>query len=68
MPSTLERLITIGEISRRTGKDIHRVEYVIRARGIKPRGMAGNARVFDDDQVERIAAALRGIDERRDGR
>ena len=53
---------TIGEIARRLGKPAHRIEYVIRARGIAPCGWAGHARVFSEDAVQVIAAELRRID------
>ena len=58
---------TVGEIARRTGQPVHRVEYVIRTRNIKPRGLAGNARVFDDADVERIASELRRIEREKGG-
>jgi hypothetical protein len=53
---------TIGEIARRLGQLIHRVEYVIRARGIRPCGWAGNARVLPEHAVEVIARELKRID------
>jgi hypothetical protein len=52
---------TIGEIARRLAVPIHKVEYVIRARDIRPYGRAGNARVFAEDAIEAIAAELRHI-------
>ncbi len=52
---------TIGEIARRLGQPIHRIEYVIRARRIQPSGWAGNARVFSEDAVRVIAGELRRI-------
>jgi hypothetical protein len=52
---------TIGEIARRLGQPVHRVEYVIRARRIRPCGWAGNARVFPEDAVEVIASELQRI-------
>jgi hypothetical protein len=58
MPTSVPPLPTIGEIGRRLGVAVHRVEYHIRARGIKPCGWAGNARVFPEDVVESIASAL----------
>jgi len=54
-------MLTIGEIARRLGQPVHRIEYVIRARGIRPCGWAGNARVFPEDAVEVIAAELQRI-------
>ncbi len=56
------RLITVGEIARRTNSSIHRVEYVIRSRGIEPQGRAGNARIFSESDVELIASELHRID------
>lgn len=56
---------TIGEIARRLGVPSHRVEYVIRARGIRPCGWAGNVRVFSDADVERIGDELQHIQELR---
>ena len=53
---------TIGEIARRLGVSIHRIEYVIRARGIEPCGRAGNARVFDEATVDLISAELKQIE------
>jgi hypothetical protein len=59
---------TIGEIARRLGVASHRVEYVIRARGICPCGWAGNARVFSDEDADRIADELSRIQETRSTR
>ncbi len=56
---------TIGEIARRLGKPLHRVEYIIRSRDIRPAGLAGNARVFSDADVDRIARELRRMDAER---
>jgi hypothetical protein len=50
---------------RRLNEPIHRAEYAIRTREIEPVALAGNARIFDEDSIERIADALRGIDARR---
>jgi hypothetical protein len=66
MPATLARLITVGEIVRQTGEDRHRIEYILRTRDIRPRGMAGNARVFDEDAVNLITTELQRIDAARD--
>ena len=58
---------TVGEIARRLEQPLHRIEYVIRSREIQPAGLAGNARVFSDADVERIAHELRRIDALRGG-
>ena len=65
MPTTAPSIPTIGEIARRLGVTSHRVEYIIRARSIRPCGWAGNARVFSDEDVERIADELRRIENTR---
>ena len=62
MSQSVPTVPTVGEIARRIGKPVHRIEYVIRSRGIQPSGRAGNARVFTDADVERIASELRRID------
>lgn len=51
-------LPTVGVIAARLGISVHRVEYVIRARGIGPTGWAGNARVFSEADVLRIESEL----------
>jgi DNA-binding transcriptional MerR regulator len=58
---------TIGEIARRLGVPLHKVEYVIRARGIAPTGWAGNARVFTDADVARIGSELKRIAAEKEG-
>jgi DNA-binding transcriptional MerR regulator len=58
MSITIPAMPTIGEIARRLGVSPHRVEYLIRARGIQPCGWAGNARVFSEEAVQSIAFDL----------
>jgi DNA-binding transcriptional MerR regulator len=53
-----ENVPTVGEIARRLDVPIHKVEYLIRAREIQPKGWAGNARVFSETDVDRIAGEL----------
>jgi hypothetical protein len=62
MSVQMHPLPTVGEISRRLGVPFHRVEYVIRSRSLQPSGWAGNARVFTEADVTRIASELRRID------
>ncbi len=62
MPTSAPSMPTIGEIARRLGVPTHRVEYIIRARDIRPYGWAGNARVFDEATVNVIGAELNRID------
>jgi hypothetical protein len=58
---------TVGEIARRLAEPVHRIEYILRTRNIRPAGIAGNSRVYAEADVERIAAELQGIDARKDG-
>ncbi|NOT02119.1 MAG: MerR family transcriptional regulator [Phycisphaerales bacterium] len=58
---------TVGEIARRLGEPIHRIEYIIRARDIAPIVRAGNVRVFSDADVDRIASELHRIDTEKGG-
>ncbi len=57
---------TVGEIARRLNVPLHRVEYVIRSRGILPAAKAGNARLFTDEDVSVIRSELDRIDSSRD--
>ena len=67
MRASTPNVPTVGEIGRRLGVPIHKVEYLIRARHIRPSGWAGNARVFTEADVERIAQELRRIEADRVG-
>lgn len=58
-------LLTVGEIARRLGQPVHRIEYIILSRKIQPAGWAGHARVFEDSDLRRIAGELRRIAEDR---
>ena len=61
-------LLTVGEIARRLGVPLHRVEYVLRTRGqVRPLGRAGHARVYSESDVRFIASELRRIDEEKGG-
>ena len=61
-----EILLTTGEIARRLDERTHRVEYIIKSRGIRPAGRAGHLRVFTAQDLSRIAANLRRPDASRD--
>lgn len=62
MSESASILPTVGEIARKQGVPLHRVEYLIRARGMTPSGWAGNARVFSEADVALIAEELqRGV-------
>lgn len=57
---------TVGEIARRLGESLHRVEYVIRSRNIQPASRAGHVRIFAEADVAHIADELRQIDARQE--
>jgi hypothetical protein len=64
-PSTsTTTLPTVGEIARRLGESLHRIEYVIRSRNIQPASRAGHVRIFTESDVAHIADELRVIDAR----
>lgn len=67
MARTVPIVPTVGEIARRLGEPIHRIEYIITARKIEPSGRAGNLRVFNEADVDRIASELRRINAERGG-
>jgi hypothetical protein len=56
---------TPGHIAARLGESIHRIDYIIRTRGIRPAAYAGRLRLFDRDGVARIRHELNAIDARR---
>lgn len=57
---------TVGEIAKKYSQPVHRIEYVIRSRGIEPAYRAGNSRVFSDESVARIGSELKRIAEDRE--
>ena len=60
-------LPTVGEIAQRLGVSVHRVTYVIDSRRIQPVGWAGNAKVFSEADVQRIASELARIERDKGG-
>lgn len=65
MSAIVQAIPTIGEIARRLGVPIHCIDYVIRARRIRPSGRAGNVRVFSAEDVSRIAEEINRIRQQR---
>ncbi len=66
MSPTTTPVPTVGEIARRLGESLHRIEYVIRSRNIRPAGRAGHVRIFGEADVAHIADELRQIDARQE--
>ena len=67
MQTQVPKAPTVGEISRRLGEPLHRIEYIIRARTIQPASRAGHVRIFTEADVERIGSELRRIDAEKGG-
>ena len=63
--SVCEQLNTKGVIAAKLSVPYHKVDYVIKAKGIEPVGRAGVARVFSDEQVTLIASEIERIEQRR---
>lgn len=63
-PPTTKPVPTVGEIARRLGESLHRIEYVIRSRHIQPVSRAGHVRIFTESDVVLIGDELRLIDAR----
>lgn len=57
-----QSLLTVGEIARRLGTKVHRVEYVIKSRKVQPIGWAGHARVFSSASYTHIENELRRME------
>lgn len=63
-PVTLD---TPGRIAAKLGVPLHRVQYIIRSRGVEPSAYAGRLRLFNREAVARIRHELNAIDARRAG-
>lgn len=57
--SKTDEFVTIPAIAQRSGFPIHRVEYAVQSRGIKPVGKLGNARIFHERQIPQIVEAVK---------
>ncbi len=65
MNAQAPQLATTGRVALILNVPKHRIEYIIRTRGIKPRAVAGVARCFDDEAIARIRYEINLIDARR---
>ena len=61
------RVLTVGEIAARLGQPIHRIEYVIDSRGLRPTAWAGHARIFSESDLQFIEGVIRKMDADRGG-
>lgn len=62
VPEDEPRLWTAGRIAERLKVPVHRVQYVVRSRRIRPVARAARLRLFDADAINRIEAELSRID------
>ena len=58
------RALTVGEIAARLGQSVHRIEYVIDSRGLRPTAWAGHARIFSESDLQFIESVLHRMDDR----
>ena len=58
---------TAGWIAMELLVPIHRVQYIIRTRGIRPIAKAGNTGIYDREAVARIRHEINAIEARRAG-
>ena len=66
MSDKLRLVLTVGQIASRLDEPLHRIEYAIKSRNIKPVALAGHARIFEERVLERISPALLEMDARRE--
>jgi len=57
----------VGSLSKVYRVPVHRIEYIIRTRGIQPAGMAGNVRLFDEPAARRVGSELERIEQEKRG-
>ena len=67
MTAAIPVALTVGQIAQRIGCPLHRIEYVINTRKLRPKEVAGNARVFTEADVGFIASEIRRIDAEKGG-
>ena len=58
MELKVKNSLTIGEISRRLNLPVHRLDYYIRTRGVKPIERAGRFRVYDESVLDLLRSEL----------
>jgi len=66
MIGSVPEALTVGVIARQLNVPVHRVEYVIRSRNIKPSSRAGSAYVFAESDLQYIGSEIRRIDRERE--
>jgi hypothetical protein len=54
----MQRVFSIGQISRELGAEPHRIRYAIESRGVQSIGKVGGTNAYDEGAVEQIRKAL----------
>jgi len=62
----MKTFLTVGEVAKKLGCPIWKVQYLLRARDIKPIGRAGVLRLFAPGIVDVLRKELETIQQRRD--
>jgi len=57
-------VLTVGDLARLLGQPVHRIQYLLKSRGIQAAARAGNLRVFDDSVLPLLRRALIDADSR----
>jgi len=63
----MSAFLTIGDLRRRLGEPLHRVQYAIDKHGPAPAARIGIQRVWTEEQVPAVAEALRRTADRTKG-
>jgi len=58
---------SVGTLARLYRVPVHRIQYLIRSRGIAHVGIAGNVRLYDEAAAQRIGSELGWIAAEREG-
>ena len=53
-----KKALTIGELAKRLGCEIHQAQYLVTSRNIEPIQRAGNLRIFSEDTVNILREEL----------
>jgi len=54
----MKNMPTLGQIAKELNVPVFKVQYLIKARGIKPIGRAGNIRVFGPEAVKQLRSEI----------
>jgi DNA-binding transcriptional MerR regulator len=58
----MSNLLTVGELSRKLGTPVHRIEHFLRSRNIRPVARAGNSRVFSEADLVTLSKIISELD------